>query len=773
MSKLSRRNFISSGAAAVATAATIGAAPSASASASKSRYRRILIAPQSSLAVRTASAELAQATGASVAEWDRTRKIEGGDIVLALGEDVRVFPEAASRLSSISIEKEWELVIPAHGGLIIAGSTPRNVCKASLSWIADPARETDRLSTYVFTERFTMWDNSMNQMFRFSKGFDRQNQMREIARLGHTGVEINRYADPGGYHVRHRKFIEDSYAWYCSYAPALDAFVESSLTKGIYLPEELASNLADLRTAAALARSYGLKPGFVCYEPRCVSEKVFDRHPELLGSRTDHPGRSLQARFSLDIAHPRVLDHYAEMTTNLMRQVPDLRYFVFWVQDSGSGIPFARNLYAGPNGSFLARSKTVEGMVANFSGTILQAGRKINPEFEVIMEIGGEYTEEEFKSILANVPKGVTFTHPVGGTLMLTTSVAGTKATIQQDEKAGIDPYLNMVVSASFDAEPIFGVPAPSLLIKKFQEISGLGPRRLVTNGGLFSPPQCPFNINQEVYAESIRGSLSDPDEFMLATAERWCEGDRASASLLVEAWKTGDEAMAAWPRLNWYMMGIGGPTQGRWITRPLVPDITRLSEHERSAWERDLFPLPSDIARLNIAFEAGVRYFDDDELVRCVRRFDELMFPRLENTLDILKRALAAGKKQAIEDQLDRYRGVLLLFRTERNVFEAQSAINNWLLKKGDPAVERKRLDAAIQAETENTREWIQALTTSKTNWFHLAAQEETPFIFKTPIEDLTLKLEAMQAHRNDEPGPYLEQLIEPKPTMLYGDVH
>jgi hypothetical protein len=774
MGKLSRRDFIRTGTAAVGAAATItGAAPTAAASTNHSGYRRILLAPQSDVAIRTASAELAQATGASVIEWARGGKIEEGDIVLALGGDAHVFPAAASRLAAISSNQEWELVIPANGGLVIAGSTPRNVCKAALGWIANPARETDRLSLYKFTERFTMWDNSMNQMYRFSKGFDRQSQMREIARLGHTGIEINRYSDPGGYHVRHRKFVHDSYAWYLSYAPALDAFVESSLIKGTYLPEELANNLADLHEAAGMARSYGMKPGFVCYEPRCVAESIFDRHPELRGSRTDHPGRSLQPRYSLDIAHPRVLEHYSEMMTNLMLQVPDLRYIVLWEQDSGSGIPFAQNLYAGPNGSFLARSKTVGEMVANFSDTILQAGRKINPELEVVLENGWEYTEEERESITAHLPKGVTFSHPVGGTLLNSPRSSYSEEFIRKDAAAGIDPYLAVVVSAGWDAEPIFGVPSPGVLIQKFPEILKLGPRRLLTDGGLYSS-QCPFNINQELYAELIRGDLSDPDSFLLATAERWCGGDRQSARLLVEAWKTGDEAMLAWPKLNWYVGG-NAQTQGRWITRPIVPDITRLMERERAAWERELFPLPSDIARLNIVFEAGLRFFEDDDFVRAVHAFDERMLPRLVETVATLNRALAAGGKTAvasisvIEDQRDRYRGILLRSRTDRNLYEAQVAINNFLLKKGDRAAERKRLDAAIEAEMANTRDWINALSTSKTNWFHLAAQEETRFLYKTPVADLTLKLEAMQAHRDDEPGPYLEQLTWSKPKLLF----
>ena len=158
-----------------------------------------------------------------------------------------------------------------------------------------------------------------------------------------------------------------------------------------------------------------MAPGFVCYEPRSVNDIIFKKYPQLRGSRTDHPGRSLQPRYALDIAHPRVLEHYAESLDLLMSEVPDLRYFVFWTGDSGSGLPFAINLYFGPNGSYLARSKRVEQMAAEFSGTLLDAGRKTNPQFEVMMEIGWEYDEREWKRIIPALPDGVNLTHPLGG----------------------------------------------------------------------------------------------------------------------------------------------------------------------------------------------------------------------------------------------------------------------------------------------------------------------------------------------------------------------
>ena len=277
---------------------------------------------------RTAARELANTSGLRVVEAAAPAVLQAGDVVLAVAEEIDRFPVFAARLDPTQRAQEWEMVWREDDTWLFAGATPRNVCRTVLGWLAHPARETNRVSTYPVKERFTMWDNSMNQMYRFAHGFDRRAHIREIARLGFTGIELNRYAD-AGYHVKHRRFPQDSYAWYMSYAPALDAFVTSGLTRDFYDPAELQANLDDLREGVRIAREYGLAPGFVCYEPRGVNEAIFDRHPELRGSRIDHPGRSLQPRYALDIAHPRVLAHYAESLAALMREVPDLRFLNF------------------------------------------------------------------------------------------------------------------------------------------------------------------------------------------------------------------------------------------------------------------------------------------------------------------------------------------------------------------------------------------------------------------------------------------------------------
>ena len=545
-----------------------------------------------------------------------------------------------------------------------------------------------------------------------------------------------------------------------SYAPALDAFVESSVTRGCYPREELDANMADLREAAGIARDYGLEPGFVCYEPRAVAETVFDRHPHLRGSRVDHPGRSLEPRFNMDIAHPKVLEHYAEMLTNLMKEIPDLRYLVFWTEDSGSGIPFTRGLYPGPNGSYRARASTVGRMVADFARALLEAGRKINPKFEVLMEIGWEYSRQEREEIIAALPEGAGVSHTFGGFLFRGGEIGNRDEYVRYDRDQGIEPYAAVIVSGLWEQAPIVGIGAPGVLVRKFTGLDRLRLKRIFTHGGIVAPPQCPYNINQEVYAELIRGRVENLDALLLRIATNWCEGDVRAATLLVEAWRTGERAMAQWPALNWYLRG-SGQTQARWVTRPVVPDITKLSQQERSAWERALFTLPADVARVNISFEGGIRMYTDEQLDEVVRGYDEHTLPLLAETVRILEGAVKDHPLAVLVDQRDRYRGLLYRERTVRNLFDSQAAINSYLLEKGDPEAARRRLRRAIEAEIRNTEDWLALFRQSKTYFFR-TAETETPFLYKTPVEDLEIKLAAMRAHIDDEPGPFVKELTE-----------
>jgi hypothetical protein len=65
--------------------------------------------------------------------------------------------------------------------------------------------------------------------------------------------------------------------------------------------------------------------------------------------------------------------------------------------------------------------------------------------------------------------------------------------------------------------------------------------------------------------------------------------------------------AVEAWPRLSWHSSGVGR-TRGRWLTRPLVPDITKLPAVERAAGNAPSFRCVGHRAQKRLIREGGRR---------------------------------------------------------------------------------------------------------------------------------------------------------------------
>jgi len=169
--------------------------------------------------------------------------------------------------------------------------------------------------------------------------------LKEYARIGFSHVEVNALACdrpiekgvPGEFYPE----------FYC---PALDQFASSSLNKGIYTEKYLERNRKLLKSHAKTALKYGLVPGLLCFEPRSVPEEIFKKYPTLRGARVDHPFRSFKPRYNLSVVHPAVKEHYAEMLTNIMKEIPELEFMTIWTNDSGAGFEYTKSLYVGRNG---------------------------------------------------------------------------------------------------------------------------------------------------------------------------------------------------------------------------------------------------------------------------------------------------------------------------------------------------------------------------------------------------------------------------------------
>ena len=89
-------------------------------------YTEICLPPDSPLPLETAASELALKTGAKIVRGNPACPMAPGRIVLALGGQVRAYPEAAALLTADAGSREWEVIKRTGQGLVVAGSSPRN-----------------------------------------------------------------------------------------------------------------------------------------------------------------------------------------------------------------------------------------------------------------------------------------------------------------------------------------------------------------------------------------------------------------------------------------------------------------------------------------------------------------------------------------------------------------------------------------------------------------------------------------------------------------------
>jgi len=226
--------------------------------------------------------------------------------------------------------KEWVFFgLDDNGSFWLLASRPAflyaGLCDVLENLLDEPARPLRRFRPMSFSVEKSTFDLFLTQYARLMRGFDRQEYIREYARLGFTHIEVNALAGPFPFE-QGSTVTGEFYPDFYTYAPALDQFVSSRLNQGLYPREYLEANLARLKDNARLALKFGLVPGLLCFEPRTVPESFFEKYPTLRGARVDHPFRSFRPRYTLSLVHPAVRKHYADLVRNLLRHVPELGF---------------------------------------------------------------------------------------------------------------------------------------------------------------------------------------------------------------------------------------------------------------------------------------------------------------------------------------------------------------------------------------------------------------------------------------------------------------
>jgi hypothetical protein len=702
---------------------------------------------------------------------------------------VAVVPENVSPRSihpALEGKPRWMLV-RAREGVEILTNTEHLLfglfCLVNDAWArADAAQFREgRIAVPAFPAMRPVFDLFLTQWGRTARSFNREEHIRNIARLGHSHVEVNGLA----FHVPfERGPMGELLHRFYTYCPALDQFVTSRLTKGYYDQDYLQANLNYLKSNAETAEKYGLTPGIVCFEPRSVPDGLLERYPVLRGARVDHPMRSFHPRYNLSVAHPVVLDHYAEMMENLMHEVPRLGYMSVWSNDSGAGFEYTSSLYVGRNGGgYLVREWLAGKDIAAAAGfnlvrymkTLRDAGRRVNPKFRTLIRL--EPFWEELDAIWKLLEDGIdvevsslltrgwdlAYKHPkyeevpqIHGTALYSGFVHAERGLMDELEKKGCRTDVYVAAGMQGNHEPLMGIPFPKLVFEKLTAMAGEKVTTAAYLGGTTPPSMAPYNINEEL----IRAFQFDPglrlDAFLKHQAEKWIGPELADD--LVHLWELSDEAYRCFPIPIWIYSGWG--VWYRLFIRPIIPNIEAVPEKERTYYEDFLLATTHNRARVDFRYDVGFDLCQPDRAWLAVKHMDEDLMPIMGTILDHLgamkKKARGEQAQSVVQDQCDRMRALKSWYRTQRNVAAWVAGVHGYL-ESSDPAFRTKcraLLKGMVLDEIENTKDLLQLWETSTTHWMMLSDVGETTFIYyKNMGELMKRKIALMTGHENDEP--------------------
>ncbi len=633
----------------------------------------------------------------------------------------------------------------------------------------------------VFENLRPLFDYFLTQPWRVARKFDPESYVALYARLGYTHVEVNGLGTP---YPLEPGVPGEVYPNFYQYCPALDQFVSSSLNRGIYPADYLATNLGTLKRNAALARKYGLKPGLLVFEPRSVPETLFERHPMLRGARVDHPFRSLKPRYNLTLAHPAVKAHYREMIQALLREAPELAYINIWSNDSGAGFEHTHSLYVGRNGgAYLIRewktheeiARTAADNIGDFLRLLRDAAREINPEFRVVLRPESFDNErpflwEQFRdgldvegaSILP-VERRREYAHPlypeikeVLGSVHHVALFPEEKVEKERLERRGSAAHFDMSLALGFQFEPLVGVSCPWLVAEKLQSLKQTEAEWVTVVGGTAPPSNSPWWINNEV----LRAFQSDPkfdvERVVRRAAERWVGAELAND--LVAAWRASDEAVRTYPNPN-FLYSVFGAVWYRILVRPLVPSIEAIPEEERAYYERHSCNPPHNPQRVDLARDVLFELTTQERCERSLEPFDTRCLPAATQAVKILEKALskADGPARAVlQDQRDRALALKCWLRNTRNCAAWVAGVHGYLQATSEEqkAKYRRLVREMMLDETANTQELLELWETSTTEWMPVSRFGESMFLYDENFgRHLRTKLRLMEKHLEDEP--------------------
>ncbi|MHB9025648.1 MAG: hypothetical protein ACYC7E_16005 [Armatimonadota bacterium] len=536
---------------------------------------------------------------------------------------------------------------------------------------------------------------------------------------------------------------ENSYLRFQTYAHPMDRYVTSTYNVGIYHESALEENRKLLLWQAKLAKQFGFRCMVWVIEMTFQPESFFRRHPDLRGPRVDNPACSHTPLFGLCPEVPEVQDHYRQLTTNFLTLAPEVDEVHIFANDSGGGFCYSDHLYAGPNGPSHCRKIPTGKQAQTFCRTLLDAGRKINPDFRVVMT--SSLSQGEVADLIDGAPEGVTAlvygafawmggledrwaNQAVGPAIHQPEVRAQARAWQDADMKARIDMVTSQGLSAYAWYSPGYysgpsDAPCPYQTHEIMMKYLRWGVRNI--SGGSAGSA---YHANTGIFVQALHDGIDDTPAAVRKLAVSWV--GEALADDLCEVWRLSETADRECPKPS----GFGHSYTGDplFINHPLIPDAEALGEHDLDYY---LTPIIRDEQAMK-THQGGifrVLHFNDEIKRYIVRQLEEVVLPANDRALALLDAMLAAELSAGVRECLETQRKEIGIARCNmtrvRNWFQAAFHLS----AGSEPYAGIPSLPEIIQAEIDNSRQWH--------------AYETGESDFDSPRQRL------MIAHQNDPP--------------------
>lgn len=421
-----------------------------------------------------------------------------------------------------------------------------------------------------------------------------------------------------------------------------------------WFPEdEIKRNLELLRSKCEILKKYNLKAALFGSEPMWLPEDVFQKHPTWRGAECQHPNISRLPYFSPCINNGEVLGMYRDSMKAIVTALPELDYYTMLTNDSASGLCWGHT-YPGKNGPDACEHLPIVDQVVKFLDALQDGAKQAGKEgfivnmfnccFEVDGNVGYEKKLKENQSADGKNSKG--------------------EAIISQ-----------AMGNYSFHSRyyPVIGIP------KAFTFLSELEVAHKKVSKGMkvcFGGGDFQKKLLIDIYREFDKSPSNGPSSRMnilFQVAKKKVGEDNAEN--LIEIWQNIEDAISVVAYCNQgVQLILCGPLMSRWITMPLVPDISKLSDDEKLYFQRGRIAR-DDLESINYRNMLGSEMSTDYELVGQVRLEHNVAISKLDHALKLADEILMKSNQENIKEEIDdlklRLRAFKSIYKTTVNFIQ------------------------------------------------------------------------------------------------------